>query len=591
MSLFLLLGSEGQELDLGDVIGAKATLAIDRDDGRAPFVFHGIFAAFELLHESEGQSLFHATLVPQLWQLGQTLHSRVFTNLSIPDILREVLEDSGLGSDDFILRLAGDYRPEEHVCQYQESNLDFISRWMEREGMYYYFEQGDASERLVIADNKSFHGALEDAKVRYFALAGHDASAKEALHTFTCKHRALPAGVRLKDYDYARPTLDVSGSASVSKTGLGEINAHGGRFFSPEDGRRLATIRAEELLARQVVYRGAGTALYLRPGYCFALEDHPRAAFDTKYLVVHAEHQGNQGIGSPEIRALTGIEGDRAYWVEIAAIPASAQFRAERKTPWPRVHGFENAVVCGPIESEYAQIDAAGRYHVKLQFDESELKDGRASTWVRMLQPHGGTVEGWHFPLRKGTEVLITFLGGDPDRPVIAGVVPNLHTPSPVTQQNHTTNIIQTGGHNRFELEDKAGHERITLKTPYANSMLRLGAPNDNHNFIVKTDGNGLLHYGTNLDLNVGGFTANLFIGGTASVTVGMTAEVFVGSKFSVSVGPEFGVKALKVENSDLEILKINTKTEESKVKSEDRGTDIKIAGLSITIAGLKLFC
>ena len=589
--IFLHIGADGQDLDLADVVGTKATLTVDRDDGRPPFVFHGIFAAFELLHEVDQQSLFHATLVPELWQLTQTLHSRVFTNQSIPDIIKDVLEDSGLGSDEYTLRLAGDYRPEEHVCQYQESNLDFISRWMEREGMYYYFEQGDASERLVITDRKSFHVALADAPVRFFALGGHDASAKEALHTFTCKHRALPGGVRLTDYDYARPTLDVSGSSTVSKTGLGEISAHGGRFFSPEEGRRLAALRAEELLARQVVYRGAGTALYLRAGYLFDLEDHPRAAFDAEYLVVHAEHHGNQSIGSAEMRALTGIERDRGYWVEVAAIPAAVQFRAERKTAWPRVYGFENGVVCGPTESEYAQIDDAGRYRIKLQFDESALDHGRASTWVRMLQPHGGTVEGWHFPLRKGTEVLVTFLGGDPDRPVIAGVVPNQHTPSPVTRANHTTNIIQTGGHNRLEMEDKAGHERITLRTPYANSMLRLGAPNDNHNFIVKTDGNGLLHYGATLDLNVGGFTSSLFIGGKASVTVGMTAEVFVGAKFSVSIAPEFTVKGFKVANGEYEFAKIGTKTEVTRVRTSDSRAQVGNAGVSITNACLKMYC
>ena len=116
---------------------------------------------------------------------------------------------------------------------------------------------------------------------------------------------------------------------------------------------------------------------------------------------------------------------------------------------------------------------------MRFAFDESALGDGKASTRVRMMQPHGGGVEGWHFPLRKGTEVLFTFLGGDPDRPVIAGVVPNALTPSPVTAGNHTKNVIQTGGRNRLELEDKAGQERITLSTPHSNTYLRMGAPND----------------------------------------------------------------------------------------------------------------
>src|SRR5262249_47405744 len=128
---------------------------------------------------------------------------------------------------------------------------------------------------------------------------------------------------------------------------------------------------------------------------------------------------------------------------------------------------------------------------------------GKASTWVRMLQPHGGGVEGFHFPLRAGTEVMCTFLGGDPDRPVIAGVAPNALTPSPVTAGNNTKNVIPTRGRNRLELEDQAGAERVTLSTPRENTMLRMGAPNDDHNFIARTDGKGQIHTGLDLDINV----------------------------------------------------------------------------------------
>ena len=162
-------------------------------------------------------------LVPQLWQLTQTFHSRMWTNASITDIIKDVLEHGGLSSSDYELKLAGNYKVQEHVCQYKESDFDFISRWMEREGMYYYFEQGENAEKLVITDSKMLHETLDPAPVRFFPLLGHDYSAGEALHTFTCKHRALPASVKLKDYDYTKPMLDVSGSAPVSKAGTGEI--------------------------------------------------------------------------------------------------------------------------------------------------------------------------------------------------------------------------------------------------------------------------------------------------------------------------------------------------------------------------------
>jgi len=504
--IHLTLGpDEADAFELSSAVGAKGSLVLDRQDGRPPFSFHGIFSEIAFVHhQQDGRALVRAVLVPRLWRLTQTHHSRIFTQQSIPDIIKKTLEDGGLTSADYSLHLSEQYPPEEHVCQYRESNFDFISRWMEREGIYYFFEQGDDGEKLIIADNKSAHDDLVSTPVRFFALAGADATAEECLQTFVCRHRSLPASVRLKDHDYAKPALDVSGSAPVSKTGLGEISVHGARFFTPQAGKRLAQLRAEEILAREQVLTGSGSAFYLRAGYTFSLQDHPRSSFDAKYLVTEVEHYGNQGASTPELRRLTGLALDEVYHVDVTAIPAAVQFRAEGRTAWPRIYGTEHGIIDGEAESEYAQLDDHGRYAVRFAFDESDLGDGKASTRVRMMQPHGGGVEGWHFPLRKGTEVLFTFLGGDPDRPVIAGVVPNAHTPSPVTKANHTRNVIQTGGRNRFEIEDKHGFERITLSTPHSNSMIRMGSPNADHNMIIRTDGHTLLDAGADWDVTVG---------------------------------------------------------------------------------------
>jgi type VI secretion system secreted protein VgrG len=504
--IWLSIPSDSADFDMGDAIGARTSLLVDRGDaGHPPYVVHGVLWSLELALESNGRGLFRAELVPHLTQLTQTLHSRIFTKRTLPEILRETLEDGGLTTDDYELRLDKTYKPEEHVCQYRESHFDFLSRWLEREGLYYFFEQGDDREKLVITDHKAAHEPLRKGGVRYHPVSGHDRSAKESFASFTCKHVSLPASVKLVDYDYLKPTLEVTGSAPVSDSGLGEIHEHAARFFTPDDGKRLAKLRAEELLAQRVVYRAVGQVLHLRSGYLFDLEDHPRHAFNTRYLVTELVHTGNQGASTGEVRALTGFEGDVVYEVEVTAIPATVQYRPPRKTAWPRIYGYENGIVDGEQASEYAQIDEHGRYAVKFRFDESDLRDGKASTFVRMAQPHGGGVEGWHFPLRKGTEIIFTFLGGDPDRPVIAGVVPNSHTPSPVTRSNHTTNVIQTGGRNRFELEDKAGSQRITLQTPHTNTMIRMGAPNDDHNLICRTDGSALHDTGEDHDIEIGG--------------------------------------------------------------------------------------
>jgi type VI secretion system secreted protein VgrG len=314
------------------------------------------------------------------------------------------------------------------------------------------------------------------------------------------------------------------------------------------------------------------------------------------------------------MHALTGIASDRPYGVEVTAIPAKVQFRAESKTAWPRIYGYENGTICGPVESEYAQIDEDGRYNVKFKFDESDLKNGKASTWVRMLQPHGGGIEGWHFPLRKGTEVVFTFLGGDPDRPVIAGVVPNAHTPSPVVRANHTTNVIQTGGRNRLELEDKAGHQRITLQTPYANTRLRMGAPNSHYNLILATDGASVLDVGLVYDVNIGGAKTEVVLGAKTEITVGAKTEVVigadtdvvVGAKVEVQVGPKIEVHCettmedmaeVHCETSDVHVTDTNltletemTKIEERLLKLEETSTEIKSSDLTLHDSGLHMY-
>ncbi|NUQ72739.1 MAG: type VI secretion system tip protein VgrG [Polyangiaceae bacterium] len=527
--LLLLQGADSEDWDLDSAVGQKAAVVIDRKaDDIPPFVLSGIFASMELLHEYGGRALLRGVIVPKLWTLSLSKHSRMFTKKTVPDIIRTILSDNGLSGSDFELRLKS-YPAEEHICQYRESDLDFISRWMEREGIYYFFEHSEGGEKLVISDSAAYNAEEMGKPIRYFPQTGADMSAGPSFRSFTSRRTTLPAKVKLRDYDYTKPNLDVSGTADVAPNGAGEINLYGERFFTPDAGKRLAQIRSEELLARQAVFQATGTRLHVRAGYTFDLEEHPRSAFNTKYLVTEARHYGNQATGLSHFKHLVDLPHEEVYFVEATAIPAKTQFRPEHRTAWPRIYGYENGTICGPSEGDYAQIDDQGRYLVKFKFDESDLANGNASTYVRMMQPHGGDIEGFHFPLRKGTEVVFSFMGGDPDRPVISGVVPNMLTPSPVTSANHTKNVIQTGGRNRLELEDLAGQERITMSTPHTNTYVRMGSPNEEHTMIIHTDGPTLLDAGQNWDVMVG---ANL----NERVT-GNTDEVYSGTRKTVVTG------------------------------------------------------
>jgi hypothetical protein len=229
------------------------------------------------------------------------------------------------------------------------------------------------------------------------------------------------------------------------------------------------------------VFHGEGTAPNLCPGFFFALEDHYRQGYNQKYLIVEVEHEGHQtgafwaGVGKER----TEGEEKLTYANRFTAIPSDLQFRPERKTPKSRFYGTMNATIDAAGAGEYAELDDLGRYKVKLPFDQSDMEGGKASRYVRMSQPYAGAEHGMHFPLHKGTEVLLTFVDGDPDRPVIAGAVPNAETTSPVTGANQTESVIKTAGNNKIRLEDLLGSERIIMETPAADSWIRLGTPND----------------------------------------------------------------------------------------------------------------
>lgn len=501
--VFVIAHSDAIDFDLNEAVNTRARLSIDAKKG-PPFLFSGVLGSIDLLHEFGGRALLRAVIVPRLAELALSRHSRIFTKKSPLDVIKAVLEEGGV--TDFEVHV-GASAVEEHICQYRESDLDFISRWMEREGIRYYFEHGEEGEKLILSDNQNHPAEASGLPVRYYPQMGDFGSGAEAsFRSFKSRHKNLSANVKLRDNDYAKPTFGLAGHSPVHPNGAGEINLYGERFFDPASGQRLAQVRAESIAAGQSTFEAMGPRLHLHAGVTFELEEHPRPTFNTKYLVTEAHHHGNQATDLDHFfQKMIGLEQTDVYLVDVTAIPAKTPYRPPSVTPWPRIYSFENAVVDGPASSEYAQIDAQGRYNVKFHFDEGPLKDGQASTFVRMMQPHGGGVEGFHFPLRKGTEIVVSFLGGDPDRPVISGVVPNALTPSPVTSGNHTKNIIQTGGHNRLEIEDLAGHQRITLSTPYANSYLRMGSPNDGHEMILHTDGNALHDTAVNVDIKTGG--------------------------------------------------------------------------------------
>ncbi|MFO0650438.1 MAG: type VI secretion system tip protein TssI/VgrG [Polyangiales bacterium] len=498
---------DAASFDPSTALNRAGTLEVVDDEGAARMAFHGVWASFELLTDGPTGSLYRALLVPRWSLLALSLHSRVWVQKSVPEIIEEVLRNAGFGGDDYALRLNGRYRPWDHLCQYKESDLDFLSRWMEREGIYYYFEHDGARERLVLVDAPGAHVASRDTPVRFFPTGDLDESGVEAFEHFTVSARVTPESVTANDHNPQQPALTIHEEVPLDPAGQRTVVTFGEHAEAGARARRTAQMRAQRWTARRKVFSATGPVFSVRAGFLFELEDHPRLAYNATYLATEVVYEGDQLAGT-----ITPHRGLRTWLVRVTAIASDAQFRAPTVAPWPRVQNLELAVVDGPTDSDYAQLDEHGRYLVKFRFDENSHTPGTASTRIRMMQPHTGEPEGMHLPLRKGTEVLIAFLGGDPDQPVIAGAVPDAERPSVVVQANETQNVIHTGGNNRIEMEDTADHQYIDLYSPPENSALHLGKHHPrgyhgghDHNFVLTTDGDGLIHTGGNLDITVGG--------------------------------------------------------------------------------------
>ncbi|TVR00694.1 MAG: type VI secretion system tip protein VgrG [Desulfovibrionales bacterium] len=484
-SFDILLVSDREDVDITAVLQNPATLTIKgRFSGGEDLPYHGILCSFEQMHQAGNYFFYRAVLRPKAWWLTLTHHNQIFLNKKLHEYLADVLEDGGLLHGlDFEFHLQEKEAAREYVCQYDESHFAFVSRWMEWDGIYFWFAQEEQGEKLIASDTLIAHAPLSGHEtMTYSPPSGLDAGeADHVVKRFTLKQSPLPKNVLLKDYDYLKPSLDLDGKASVQDGGRGEIYLYGENFRDKSEGDHLAKIRAEEYRCREKIFHGLSSIPALRPGYVFQMQRHFRDEFNQQYLTTTVRHEGSQeryllsGLG---IRDLENIDG-LFYRNTFTCIPASTQFRPARITPRPRLAGTLSAKVDAAGRGKYAELDKHGRYKVILPFDLSGRKEGKASAYLRMMQPYAGEGMGFHAPLHKGTEVLLSFIEADPDRPVIAGAVPNPETPSPVTDANQTQVRLLSGGGNVMHMEDEEGKQRVVMHTPSANTFIRIGAPND----------------------------------------------------------------------------------------------------------------
>ena len=457
-------------LDAPALVGEIAKLTFEHDTGVVRQV-SGVIAECADMFDTESHShRYRIKLVPRFWRSTMVRLIDIYMDLTLPELIQNKLEATGLELGvDFELRLSADYPKREFVVQYQESDLAFISRQCEHWGLSFFFIERDGHDVVVFTDDHNRFEPLanNDGNVP-FVRRGEPSGVSE----LSSVSRMIPRSIVQRDYNYRMPGSDLTGVAKPSDGHLGAFYEYGGHFKSPEEASRIAAVRADELRSQRDVLQGHCGLVNLFAGCRLNVTGHAKG--DIGLLISGVTHHGTQR-STEDVDVSVAAE---VYRAELEAVRSTIAYRSPRVTPIPRIHGYLTGIIEGDDDGKYAQVDEEGRYRVRFLFDTAPEGERQASRPVRMMQPHAGPGYGMHFPLRGGVEVLIGFVGGDPDRPIIAGTVPNPQTAGPVRDENRERNIIRTGGGNEINIDDTDGSQRIKISVPTCDTVFQLGKEN-----------------------------------------------------------------------------------------------------------------
>lgn len=507
------------------------TIGTPTDEDR---LVHGLVRRFVQLGQEEELTSYRAELVPWLWFLSLTRDCQVFQDKDVLEIVEEVFDTQGYA--DYDIRCTRNYPERDFCVQYRESHLNFISRLLEEEGIFYFFEHSDAKHTLVITDDNS---KVEPCPGQEEARIRQEGIPEEDVVTRLVQEHSVNAGeVSLADYDYLQPGLSLQ--SSISGDGAGEVrDYHPRRFTSREEGDRKARLLMELEESRRQVIRGEGTCRAFRTGHRFELVGHYRRDVNQDYMLVEVEHSGRAG----DIRSWESAGLD--YRNEFLAIPHDVPYRPPRRAEKPTVQGSQTALVVGK-KGEEIWTEKHGRIKVQFHWDREGEKDENSSCWVRVATRWAGKSWGEvHLP-RIGQEVVVDFLEGDPDRPLVTGSVYNADYPAPYAMDGagKTKSGMKSrsskggGGYNEISIDDKKGSEKITvhaqkdMSTTVGNDQSR--DISNNRSTTVGADDSETV--GSNQTVNVGN-DQDVTVGANRSVSVSADDSVEVGGNRSLTAG------------------------------------------------------
>ncbi len=552
-----LLSPKG-DINLDDILGKNVNIRVmtAKDQTRH---FNGYVTRFAQRGKLGRYHRYLAVVRPWLWFLSRTADCRIFQNKKVPDILKAVFSDHSTA--EFALELSGSYEPWTYCVQYRETDLNFVSRLMEHEGIYYYFRHTDGHNTLVLVDSSSAHSPCPTAETVPF-LAPERMVRPDVEHISRWEFgREVQPGVFVHDdYDLERPSVELKTNKSLSR-GYSpsdyEIYDYPGCYVKKPEGTRYAEFRIDEYGAQFEAGQASTNHRAIAVGYLFTLDGCPRADQNREYLITSTSYDF-------EFSAYEGLP--KASGAEsrctLTAIPSAQQYRPRRSTPKPFVQGPQTAVVVGPAGDEI-HTDKYGRVKVQFHWDRYGKRDQNSSCWIRVSHPWAGKNWGAIAIPRIGQEVIVDFLEGDPDQPIITGRVYNAEQMPPY---GLPANMTQTGiksrstlngspdNFNEIRFEDKKGSEQVFIhaeknqdievennETHWVGHDRRKTIDHDEtthvkHDRTETVDNNETITIGVNRTEMVGS-NETITIGSNRSVTVGASETKTVALQRTHTVG------------------------------------------------------
>lgn len=462
--------SERPDLDLESLLHQQAFLAFNKSGNG----IHG--QIYRIAQGDSGKRLtrYSLTLVPQLSYLRHRTNQRIFQQRTVPQIIAKVLEEHGIHGNAYQFQLNSIYPPREYCVQYDESDLHFIQRLSHEEGIHYHFQHSEHAHLLVFGDDQTVFPKLDKATA-YVQGSGMVAD-EPAIKHFNLRFEARTSRTTRRDYDFEKAGVLVEATHSPEARSLQpdlEDYDYPGRFVQRQRGKPLTQRALERHRADYRQAEGKSDQPTLVSGHFMLLIEHPRKEWNALWLLTEVHHQGYQPQVLEENIASDRLSDERfeqGYRNRFVVTPWDVFYRPQQAYPKPRVLGSQTALVTGPAGEEI-YCDAYGRIKVKFHWDREGKADDKSSYWLRVASSWAGSSHGGVTIPRVGMEVLVTFLEGDPDQPLVSGCLANSLNPVPYELPAHKTRSVLRSrsspgstGFNELHLEDRTGQELIYLR-------------------------------------------------------------------------------------------------------------------------------